>query len=92
MVDDLHHGGEVALFLEFAGFDTDEVEEFVGINEVEIACQGQVAGGDRITFDKGMAELGEVPALGAIAKMAQEEFPQKGDMSFHESGMLGISG
>jgi hypothetical protein len=39
-----------------------------------------------------MAELCQVPALGAIAKVAQEQFTQKGNMSLHKPGMLGNVG
>ncbi len=88
MMNDLHHGGQIALFLKFAGIDTDQIKKFVGIDEIEVTCEGQVEGRDRISFDKRMTELCEIPALGSIAEMTQEEFPQKGDMSLHESGML----
>ena len=89
MVDDFQHGGQVALFLEFARVDADEIEKFIGVDQVEVTGKGQVAGRDGISFDERVAEFDIIPALGAIAEMAQEEFPQEADMAFHEAGVLG---
>ena len=88
MVDHFHHGGEVALFLEIARFDPDQVEEFVGIDEVEVAGEGEVSGWYGIAFDKGVAEFGKVLSPGAVAEVTKQEFTDKGDMSLHQAGVL----
>jgi hypothetical protein len=92
MVDHFHHGREVALLLEFARIDPDEIEKLIRIDEVEIAGQGKVAGGDGISFDKGVAKFGEVLSPRAIAEVTKQQLADKGDMAFHQAGMLGDIG
>jgi hypothetical protein len=41
-----------------------------------------------MTLYKGMTEFYVVPALGAIAKMAQQAFAQEGDMALHQPRVL----
>ena len=76
MMDDFHHGGQVTLFLKFARIDIDQGKQFIGIDQVEIAGQCEVPGGNGISFDKGMTEFDIVLSLCAISQMTQQEFTQ----------------
>src|SRR6186713_3335246 len=89
MVDDLHHGGEVALLLKITWIDADQAEKFICIDEVKIAGQGQIPGWHCITFYKRVTKFSTVLALGTITQVTQQDFPQKRDMSFHEARMFG---
>jgi hypothetical protein len=87
-MDDFHHGGKIALFLEFARIDTDQIEQLIRVHQVEITGQSQVERRDRISFNKRVAELGIISALGAVPKVAQQQFSDKGYMSFHQTWVL----
>ena len=84
MMDHFHHGRQVALLLKFSGLNIYQCKKFIGIYQIEIACQCKISGGNGISFDKGMAEFNIVFALGAIAQMAQQQFAHNGYMPFHK--------
>jgi hypothetical protein len=89
MVDHFHHRGEVALLLEFARFDPYEVKKFVGVDEVEIPGEGQVTRWDGISFDKRVAEFGQVLSVGTVPEVTKQQFADERDIPFHQAGMFG---
>ena len=83
MIEHFHHGSQVALFLEFTRVHVDQLKKLVGIHQVEISCQGQVARRDGVALDKGVAEFNIIFSLCSIAQVAEQEFAKKRQVPLH---------
>ena len=81
MMDDLHHGSKVTLFLEYAGFNINKRKQFIGIHQIEIAGESKIACRNIISFYKRMAELYIISSLGSVAQVAQKQFTHHRDMA-----------
>ena len=88
MMDDFHHSGEVALLLKFTRIDVYQIEQFFGVDQVEVAGQCQVAGRTNVFFDKRMAKCHIIFTLRTIPQVAQQQLAQKRQVTLSQTGMF----
>ncbi len=88
VVHHLYHSAEVALAHGSGGVLIQDAEQLVGIDEVEVARHRQVARGDDIGLEEGVAELHIVAALRAVAQVAQQHLAHKAHIAFEQARMI----